>query len=86
MDQQRHLTIALDPMKAFLGFQQDGAGPAPGHVRIPPAFDVVAQIASQREAALNDIRTGQETTKLGRQLQTVHGQRLVEPFLQPPPG
>ena len=46
-------------MKAFLGFQQNRTGPTPSHVRIPPAFDVAAQIAGQREAALDDIRTGQ---------------------------
>ncbi len=83
-DKERHLTESSNPAELPLGFEQHRARPSDGHVVVPPSLHVAAEVARTGEAVLDRIRGTECLAKPLGQLQAMHRERLIKPFLEAP--
>src|SRR6185437_11319174 len=79
-------TIADDFSKLLLGNEQAGPDPTFDLIAFSPAFYVTADGLDDRECRLDDIGTGQGTTKLIRYPQLMDGERFFKTFFQAASG
>lgn len=53
------LPVGFEASEAFFGFEHSDSGSAQGHLCVPPAFDVPADLPDYRVHRLNDVGAGQ---------------------------
>src|ERR1035437_3621918 len=80
--EQRQVAIALNAVKALLGVERAGRGPAADHFTRAPAGDVAADAARAAHEVLDRVGGDQESSQRWRQAKFQHGQSFLQPLAQ----
>ncbi len=80
MDEQRELSVAVQPVPAGFCIEQRGGHPAQAMITALPAFDSTADGLHHREAGLNSVGTAKRAPQAGMHLQIVQREGLFKPL------